>query len=78
MTLYWITLSLRCLGLFGILQKRGFTESNGLDTTCRHPTENPLLVMTYFRNVAKQLNNLYLYLCQAEPDIQLKIRDFET
>ena len=35
-TLDWITSSLCCLGLFGISQKRGFAQSNGLDTTCRH------------------------------------------
>ena len=29
-----------CLELFGISQKRGFAQSYGLDTTCRHPTEN--------------------------------------
>ena len=46
-TLDWITSSLCCLGLFGISQKRGFAQSNGLDTTCRHPTENPFLVMTW-------------------------------
>ena len=28
------------LELFGISQKRGFAQSYGLDTTCRHPTEN--------------------------------------
>ena len=29
-----------CLELFGISQKRGFAQSYGLDTMCRHPTEN--------------------------------------
>ena len=35
-TLYWITSSFCCLGLFGISQKRGFAQSYELDTTCRH------------------------------------------
>ena len=58
MTLYWITSSFCCLGLFVIEQKHGFAQSNGLDTTCRHPTKNSLCGQ---RNEALKLNKLNLF-----------------
>ena len=46
---FWITTSLRCLGLFGISQKRGFAQPYGLGHfVTRRPTENPFLVMTCY------------------------------